>query len=139
MTTKILERYFIRTTYRLVIIGTVSQILTLKDKKNVFLNILPIIEKIQKWTPKNQKLANPSTTHTFYDDLDSKRYQGPRDPIIGSMGYVGRGSKLKVQGTDSYPVNERIFIYTTWIKYLELHFVNFISIDMRDMKKTFLL
>ena len=27
------------------------------------------------------------------------------------MGYGGGGSKLKVQGTDSYPVNEWIYIY----------------------------
>ena len=50
------------------------------------MNILPIIEKIQKWTPKNQKFENPSTTHKFYVDLGPKRYLGPRYPIIGSMG-----------------------------------------------------
>ena len=49
------------------------------------LNILPIIEKIPEWTPKNQKFQNPSTTHKFYVDLGPKRYLGPRDPIIGSI------------------------------------------------------
>ena len=61
--------------------------------------------KVPKWTPKNQKIKNPSTTHKFDVDLGPKRYLGPRDTIIGSMGYGG-GSKLRVQGTDSYPVNE---------------------------------
>ena len=42
MTTKMLESYFIRKTFRLVIIGT-------------FWNILPTIEKIQKRNPKTQK------------------------------------------------------------------------------------
>ena len=38
-----------------------------------------------------------------------KRYLGSRHPTIGSMDYGGgEGSKLKVQGTDSYPVNERM-------------------------------
>ena len=36
-----------------------------------------------------------------------KRYLGSRHPTIGSMDYGGgEGSKLKFQGTDSYPVNE---------------------------------
>ena len=39
------------------------------------------IEKIQKRTT--------STTRKFYVDLDPKGYLGPRDPIIGSMGYGG--------------------------------------------------
>ena len=56
-----------------------------------FWNILPIIEKTKKWTPKNLKFENPSRTHKFYSDLDHKRYFGPRDPIIGSMGYGGGG------------------------------------------------
>ena len=43
-------------------------------------------------------------TLKLYFDLDPKRYLGRRDPIIGSMGYEG-GSKLKVQGVDSYPLN----------------------------------
>ena len=65
-------------------------------------------------TPKNKKFDNPSTTHKFCVDLGPKRYLGPRDPIIGSMGYGG--SKLKVQGTDSYPVNE--CIYVNYILYI---------------------
>ena len=48
--------------------------------------------------PKNQKFENPSTTHKFQVDLSPKRYFGPRDPIIGSMGNGGGGSKLKFQG-----------------------------------------
>ena len=48
---------------------TSSKILKLKDQKSVFWNILPIIEKIQKWTPKNQNFENLSTTHKFYVDL----------------------------------------------------------------------
>ena len=62
-------------------------------------------------TPKNQKFENPSTTHEFYVDLGPKRYLVQRDPIIGSMGYGGGGSKLNFQGTDYYPVNERIYVY----------------------------
>ena len=38
---------------------------------------------------KNQIFANPRTRHKFYVDLGPKRYLGPRDPIIGSMGYGG--------------------------------------------------
>ena len=42
---------------------------------------------------------------------------GQRDPIIGSMCYGGGGGyKLKVQGTDSYPVNECIVHITMWVK-----------------------
>ena len=47
-----------------------------------------------KWTPKNQKSENLSTIHKFYFDLGPKRYLGPRDPIIGSMGYGGGGVYL---------------------------------------------
>ena len=63
-------------------------------------------------TPKNQKFENLSTTHIFQVDLGPKRHLGPRESIIGSMGYGGGGSKLKVQGTDSYPVNACICIST---------------------------
>ena len=101
MTTQILESYSIRTTFRLVSIGTSSQIWRLIYQKSVFRDILPIIDKIWKWTPKNQKFENPSTKHKFYFDLDTKRYLGPRNPIIGSMCLGGGLSKLKVQGTDS--------------------------------------
>ena len=59
--------FFIRTTFRLVIIGTSSQILKLKDQKSGFWNILPIIRKIKKRILKNKKFENPSTTHKFYD------------------------------------------------------------------------
>ena len=58
MTTKILESYFIRTTFRLVLLapfGTSSQILQLKDQKGVFWNILPIIEKFRNGP---QKIKN---------------------------------------------------------------------------------
>ena len=55
-------------------------------------------------------MKNQSTTHKFYFVLGPKRYFGPRDPIIGSMGHLGGGSKLKFHGTDSYPVNECIRI-----------------------------
>ena len=82
----------------------------IKDQKSVFWNILPFIEKNQKWTPKIQKFENPSKTHKFYVNLGTKRYLGPRDPIIGIMGYGG-GAKLKVQGMDFYPVNECICMY----------------------------
>ena len=47
------------------------------------------IYKNQKWTTKNKKFENPSSTHKFYVELDPKRYLGPRGPIIGSMGYGG--------------------------------------------------
>ena len=82
--------FFIRKLFVLLLLatfGTSSQILKLKVIKIVCWNILPIIEKIQKRTPKNQKFENPSTTRKFYVDLGPKRYLGPRDPIIGSMGY----------------------------------------------------
>ena len=46
-----------------------------------------IKKKIKKWTTKNQKFENPSNTHKFYFVLGPKRNLGPRDPIIGSMGY----------------------------------------------------
>ena len=38
----------------------------MKRPKSGFWNILPKIEKIPKWTPKNQKFENPSTTQKFY-------------------------------------------------------------------------
>ena len=44
-----------------------------KKSKNVALKIL--------------KIENAIKTHTFYIDLDSKIYLGPRDPIIESMSY----------------------------------------------------
>ena len=66
-------------------------------------------EKVKKWTTKNQKFENLNTTLKYYVDLGPKRYLGSCDPIIGSMGYGGGGSKLKVQGTDSYPVIECIY------------------------------
>ena len=47
----------------------------------------------KKWTPKNHKFKNPSTTQKFYVDLGPKRYLGRRDPIIGSVGYGGGGLK----------------------------------------------
>ena len=76
-----LESYFIRTPFRLVILfGTFSQILKLKKQKSIFGNILPVIENIKKWTPKNQKCENTSTTPKFYVDSGPKRYLGPRDP-----------------------------------------------------------
>ena len=65
----------------------------------------PSLNFIQKWTHKNQKFENPSTTPKFSVDLGPKRYLGPRDPIIGMGYWGGGGSKLKVQVTDSYPVN----------------------------------
>ena len=52
MTTKMFESYFIQKTFRLDIIGNVWQILKIIDQKRFFWNISPIIEKIQKWTPK---------------------------------------------------------------------------------------
>ena len=42
-------------------------------------------------TEKRIKIENPSTTHKLYVDLSPKRYLGPRDPFIGSMGYRGEG------------------------------------------------
>ena len=47
----------------------------------------------------------------IYVDLGPKRYLGPRDPIIVSMGYGGGGSKLKVRGTDFYPVIMSVCIH----------------------------
>ena len=50
MTTKMLESYFTRTTFRLFIIGNVWQLFSnfgIKIPKRVFWNILPIIEKIK--------------------------------------------------------------------------------------------
>ena len=40
---------------------------------------------------KIKKIGNPSTTHKLYADLGPTRYFGPKDPIIGSMGYGGWG------------------------------------------------
>ena len=81
MTTKIKKVILSEQLFVLLLLaafGIPSRMLKLKDQKRVFSNISPIIEKIQK---------------------------SPRNPIIGSMDYGG-GSKLKLQGTDSYPVNE---------------------------------
>ena len=77
------ESYFIKSTFRLVIIGTVWHLfsnLKLKDKNSVFW-------KNSKMDPYNKKFENPSTTHKFYVDLGPKRYLGQRDPIIGRMGF----------------------------------------------------
>ena len=85
------------------------KILKLKDPKSVFWNILFIIEKTQKFTPKNQNFENPSTTLKFYVDLGPKKRV---QEILSLEVYVmGGGSKLKVHGTDSYPVNECMYIY----------------------------
>ena len=54
MTTKMMESYFIKTIFCNVIIGTVFW---------GFSEYLPIIKKNPKWTPKNQKFKNLSTTH----------------------------------------------------------------------------
>ena len=62
-----------------------------KRPKKSFGNILPIIVQIQKWTNKNQKFENPSTTHKFFVDLVKKRNFGPRDPMIGEVWVMGEG------------------------------------------------
>ena len=65
MTTKNVESYFIRTTFRLVIIGTVCHLFSnfyIERPKKFFLKIFyPSLKNIQKWTPKNFK--NPKSEH----------------------------------------------------------------------------
>ena len=46
---------------------------------------------------KNQKFENPSTIHKSYVDLGPERYLGPRDPIIGSMGYGAYKLKFRIR------------------------------------------
>ena len=99
-----LESYFIRTSFRLVIIGPVWHLFSnfeMKRSKKCFWNILPSL-RIPKCSQKITK--NQKTEHVYFD-LDPKRYLGRRYPFIGSMGYEGGGAKLKVQGVDSYPLN----------------------------------
>ena len=43
---------------------------------------------------KIKKIENTSATHKFQVDLGPKRYLGPSDPIIGSMGYGGEEGGL---------------------------------------------
>ena len=69
----------------LALFGTSSQIFKLKGQ-NLFSGILyPSLKKFQKWTPRNKKFENPSTTYKFYVGLGPKRYFGPRDPIIRTL------------------------------------------------------
>ena len=69
-------------------------------------------------------------THTFHVDLGPKRYLGPRDAIIGNMARGG-GYKLKVQGSDSYPVNEcthiHMCIYIHIYDKVEIQYRKFVS------------
>ena len=59
MTKNMLESYFIRTIFRLVVTGTVWHLFPnfeMKRPKRGFWNILPIIEKIPKFTPAKSKI-----------------------------------------------------------------------------------
>ena len=102
MTTKMLK-VILSSTFCLVNIGTVWHLW--KDQKMFLVIFYPSLKKFENGS---LKFKNLSKTHKFYVDLGQKRYLCPRDPIIGSMGYGGGGYKLKVPGTDSYPVNECI-------------------------------
>ena len=68
------------------------------------------IEKITKWTRKNQKIINPA--HKIYVDsghkkiFESKRYNY-WEYGLGGGGWGG--SKLQVQGMDFYPLNECMY------------------------------
>ena len=61
---KMLESYFIKASFCLVIIGTVGYLFSNFEMKRptfFFVEYLPIVEKITKWTPKRQKFENLST------------------------------------------------------------------------------
>ena len=70
--------------------GTSSQILKLKDQKSFFWNILPIIEKIQKRTHKNQKIENPSTTRKLYVDLGRKKNIWVQEILLLEVWVMGK-------------------------------------------------
>ena len=59
-----------------------------RPKKGIFGIFYAWLKKFQNGPI---KIKNPTTSHKFYVDLGPKRYLGPRDPIIGSMGYGGGG------------------------------------------------
>ena len=70
---------------------------------NVWVIVINVnILKIKKWTTKNQKFENPSMTHKTMLIW----VQGILLLEIWDMG----GYKLKVQGTNSYPVNDCIYV-----------------------------
>ena len=78
-------------------------------KTNAFGVIVINVKIKKKWTPKNKKFENPSTIHKFYICwFRSKKIFGSKRSYYWKYGLWegGRGSKLIVQGTDSYPVNE---------------------------------
>ena len=60
----------------------------------------------KKWTTKNQIRKSVHDTQILCS-YRPERYLGPRDPLL-EVCVMGGGSKPKVQGTDSYPVNEYI-------------------------------
>ena len=111
ITTKKLESYFIK---KILLSCYYWHRLTPLPKfwktKKRFWNILPIIEKIPKWTPKNQKFQNLSTTHEPYFIWAQK--------ILLLELWAMWGSKLKVQVMDSYPVNK--CIYNTYTRNLKI-------------------
>ena len=97
------KSYFIRTTFRLVIIRTIWHLFSnfeIKRSKKCVIGIFyPSLKKFQKCTLKNENFENQSPIYKFYVDLGPKRYLGPRHPIIGSMGYGvgGLNKKFRVR------------------------------------------
>ena len=76
-----------------------------KDRKSGFWNILPIVEKIPKWTPKKLKIS----TQNIHSILIWVQIWICVE-IILLLEVWARRSKLKVQGMDSYPVNKN-YVY----------------------------
>ena len=69
--------------------GNSAQILKWKDKKVVFWIFYPPLNKFHNGPLKIKKSKIQARHIKFYVDLKPKWHLGPRDPIIGSMGYGG--------------------------------------------------
>ena len=112
MTTKMLDSYSLRKSFRLVIIGTgiSSQNLKSKDQKVVFGIFYPSLKKFQNGP---LKIKIPKSEHgtQMLCWFRSNKVFGSKISYYWKYGLWGGGSKLKVQGTDSYHVNECTYIY----------------------------
>ena len=77
-----------------------------------FWNIIHVIEKIQKWTSKNKKIEIRAR-HTNSMLIEVQKDICVQEILLLEVWFMewGGGSKLKVQGTNSYPVNECIYNY----------------------------
>ena len=94
MTTNSFESYLIRTTFRLVIIGTVW---------HLFSNVE--IKKPKKCYPSLKKFKN--------GPLKIKNSKIRARHLNSMLIQVQKNIWVQFQGTDSYPINECIYIYVT--------------------------